>query len=200
MVEKAVARRHYGPERADAYFGAVFSNLISAFIIIAAGATLHAAGTSDIQTAADAARALEPAAGRGAQALFAIGLLGASLLAAGVLPLATAYSVSEAFGFRKGVNLDVRRAPIFVGVFSALIVIGAIVALIPNLPLISLLLAIQVLNGGLLPVLLVFILLLARDARLMRELRNTRLQDVLGWATVALVGSAVLVLFGTQLV
>ena len=200
VVEKAVARRHYGPERADAYFGAVFSNLISAFIIIAAGATLHAAGTSDIQTAADAARALEPAAGRGAQALFAIGLLGASLLAAGVLPLATAYSVSEAFGFRKGVNLDVRRAPIFVGVFSALIVIGAIVALIPNLPLISLLLAIQVLNGGLLPVLLVFILLLARDARLMRELRNTRLQDVLGWATVALVGSAVLVLFGTQLV
>lgn len=198
IVEKGVPRRHYGPERADAYVGATFSNLIAAFIVIAAGATLSVSG-ANIQTAGDAARALEPAAGRGAQALFAIGLLGASLLAAGVLPLATAYSVSEAFGFRKGVDLSVRRAPIFVRVFSVLIVAGAAIAMIPGLPLIELLVSIQVLNGCLLPVLLVFVLLLANDARLTRDLRNTRLQNVLGWGTVALVGSAVTVLLVTTI-
>ena len=101
-VEKGVARRHYGPERMDAYFGAIFSNLIAAFIIIATAATLHVAGVTEIETAADAAQALRPVAGEFATILFAVGLLGASLLAAGVLPLATAYSVSEAFGFRKG--------------------------------------------------------------------------------------------------
>jgi Mn2+/Fe2+ NRAMP family transporter len=198
VVEKGIPRRHYGPERADAYLGAAFSNLIAASIVVAAGATLNAAGATDIQTAQDAARALEPAAGRAAQALFAIGLLGASLLAAGVLPLATAYSVSEAFGFRKGVNLSVRRAPIFVRVFSALIIAGAAVALIPNLPLIRVLVGIQILNGCLLPILLVFVLLLINDRRLAGDLRNSWLQNVLGWGTVALVGSAVLVLLVTQ--
>ena len=198
VVEKGIPRRHYGPERADAYLGAAFSNLIAASIVVAAGATLNAAGATDIQTAQDAARALEPAAGRAAQALFAIGLLGASLLAAGVLPLATAYSVSEAFGFRKGVNLSVRRAPIFVRVFSVLIIAGAAVALIPNLPLIRVLVGIQILNGCLLPILLVFVLLLINDRRLAGDLRNSWLQNVLGWGTVALVGSAVLVLLVTQ--
>jgi Mn2+/Fe2+ NRAMP family transporter len=199
VVEKGVPRRHYGPERADAYIGAVFSNVIAAFIVIAAGATLHVAGLTEIQTAQDAARALEPVAGRAAQALFAIGLLGASLLAAGVLPLATAYSVSEAFGFRKGVDLSVRRAPIFVRVFSVLIVVGAAVALIPNLPLITLLVGIQVLNGCLLPVLLVFILLLINEPRLAGDLRNGRIQNVLGWGTAVLVGSAVAVLLITTI-
>jgi Mn2+/Fe2+ NRAMP family transporter len=200
VVEKGVPRRHYGSERTDAYVGAAFSNLIAGFMVVAAGATLHVAGGTDIQTAQDAARALEPAAGRAAQALFGIGLLGASLLAAGVLPLATAYSVSEAFGFRKGVNLSVRRAPIFVRVFSVLIVAGAGIALIPNLPLIGLLVGIQVLNGCLLPVLLVFILLLINDARLAGDLRNGRVQNVLGWGTVVLVGGAALGMLVSQAV
>src|SRR5205823_7961479 len=113
-------RRYYGPERWDAYIGAVFCNTISAFIIIATAATLHAAGQTDVESAAEAAQALAPVAGQYASALFGVGLLGASLLAAGVLPLATAYSVSEAFEFRKGVNLDFRRAPMFVGLFTAL--------------------------------------------------------------------------------
>ncbi len=198
LVEKAVGRNDYGPERLDAYAGSVFGNLIAAFIVIATGATLHAAGVVDIQTAQDAALALQPIAGTAAVSLFGIGMLGASLVAGGVLPLATAYSVSEAFGFRKGVNLDFRRAPIFLGLFSALVAIGAVVALVPNVPIIQLLVGIQVLNGALLPVILVFILLLARNRRLMGNLRNGAVTNVLGWGTLVLVTSAVLVLFGSQ--
>jgi len=182
VVEKGVLRRQYGPERADAYFGAVFANIIAAFIVIATGATLHVAGVTNIQTASDAAQSLQPLVGDAAQALFAFGLLGASLLAAGVLPLATAYSVAEAFGFRKGVDLDFRRAPVFVGIFSALIALGGLVALIPSLPLIQLLVGIQVLNGMLLPVILIFLLLLVNDRRLVGSLANGLIYNVLSWA------------------
>jgi Mn2+/Fe2+ NRAMP family transporter len=199
VVENGVARRHYGPERADTYAGAIFSNLIAASIVIATGATLFAAGKHDIQTAAEAAQALRPVAGDAAQALFGVGLLGASLLAAGVLPLATAYSVSEAFGFRKGVDLDFRRAPTFLGLFSALVAIGAAIALIPNLPIFQLLVGIQVLNGVLLPVVLVFLLLLINDRRLAGDLKNGRVSNLLGWGTFALVAVAVVTLLGTQL-
>jgi Mn2+/Fe2+ NRAMP family transporter len=199
VVEKGVARRHYGAERADAYLGAIFSNVIAALIIIAAAATLHAAGITDIHTVEEAALALEPVAGKSAQTVFAIGLLGASMLAAGVLPLATAYSISEAFGFRKGVNLDFRRAPIFMGIFSALVVLGACVALVPNVPVVALLIGIQALNGVLLPVILVFILLLVNDRRLVPEnLRNSVVYNVLGWASVALVGGAAALLVLNQ--
>jgi Mn2+/Fe2+ NRAMP family transporter len=130
-VDKSVGRDDYGPEGIDAIAGSVFGNVIAAFIVIATAATLHVAGTTDIQTAQDAAQALQPGAGDAAVALFAVGLLGAGLVAGGVLPLATAYSVSEAFGFRKGVNLDFRRAPIFLGLFTLLLVVGAVVALLP---------------------------------------------------------------------
>src|SRR5439155_9050101 len=167
--------------------------------IIATGATLHAAGKTDIETAADAAQALAPVAGDFAQTLFGIGLLGASLLAAGVLPLATAYSVSEAFGFRKGVNLDFRRGGTFVGLFSALVAIGAAVALVPNVPLIQLLVGIQALNGVLLPIILVFLLVLINDRRLVGPLRNSGRYNVLGWGTFALVAIAVATLLGGQL-
>lgn len=199
VVEKGVARRHYGPERLDAYTGAVFGNLVAAFIVIATGATLHAAGSVEIETAADAARALQPVAGEQAQLLFGIGLLGASLLAAGVLPLATAYSVSEAFGFRKGVNLDFRRAPIFLGLFIGLVVVAALAALLPGLPLIPLLVGIQVLNGILLPIILLFMLLLINDHRLVGELANGRWGNLLGWGSWLLIVAAVGTLLGSQL-
>jgi Mn2+/Fe2+ NRAMP family transporter len=191
VVEKGIPRRHYGPERADAYVGAIFCSLIAALIVIAAAATLHASGTVDIQTAEDAARALEPAAGTAAKLVFAVGLLGASMLAAGVLPLATAYSISEAFGFRKGVNLDFRRAPMFVGTFAALVLVGTAVALIPNVPVIALLVGMQTLNGVLLPVVLVFILLLINDRHLVPDqLRNGPIYNVLGVASVVIVSLA----------
>jgi NRAMP (natural resistance-associated macrophage protein)-like metal ion transporter len=198
VVEKGVARRHYGPERMDAYVGSIFSNFVAITIIIATGATLHVAGHTEIESAADAANVLRPVAGDAAQALFAFGLLGASLLAAGILPLTTAYSVSEAFGFPKGVGLDFRRAPTFFGVFTALIVFGAAVALIPNMPLIDVLVWVQTLNGVLLPILLVFQLLLVNDRRLVGTLANTRLYNVLGWGTVIFVTTAVVALLGTE--
>lgn len=199
IVERGVARRHYGPERLDAYFGAVFSNVMSISMIVATAATLHVAGKTDIQTIAEAAAALEPVAGSAARALFAVGLLGASLLAAAVLPLATAYGVSEVFGLPKGVSLDFRRAPSFFGLFTMMIVLGAAIALTPNLPVVDWLHFVQVLNGILLPVMLVFILRLANDAQLMGPLKNTLLYNVLGWGTFVLITSAVAVLLGGQL-
>jgi Mn2+/Fe2+ NRAMP family transporter len=197
-VERGVARRHYGPERIDAYVGSIFSNLMSISMIVATAATLHVMGKTELGSAADAALALEPVLGSAATALFAVGLLGASILAASVLPLATAYAVSEVLGVPKGVQLDVRRGRVFYGLFTALIVVGAGLALIPNLPVIQLMLAIQVGNGVLLPIVLVFILLLINDERLVGSLKNSRLYNVLGWGTVVMVGTAVVVMLGSQ--
>jgi Mn2+/Fe2+ NRAMP family transporter len=198
-VERGVARRHYGPERVDAYAGAIFSNLISVTIIIATAATLHQAGQTQLESAADAARALEPVVGSAAETLFAIGLLGASLLAGAVLPLATAYAVSEVFGTPKGVNLDFRSAPIFFGLFTGLIVVGMGLALVPGLPVIPWLVAVQVLNGVLLPIMLVFILKLINDQHLMGELKNTRVYNILGWGTFILITAAVVIMLGSQI-
>src|SRR5687768_8523414 len=172
-VERGAARKHYGPERVDAYVGSIFSNLMSISMIIATAATLFVAGQTEIESAADAAKALEPVAGSSASLLFAVGLLGASLLAGGVLPLATSYAISEAFGIPKGVNLDFRRGRAFFTLFTAFIVLGAGVALIPDIPIFPLLVAIQVLNGVLLPIILVFILILINNERLTGDLKNT---------------------------
>jgi Mn2+/Fe2+ NRAMP family transporter len=199
IVERGVARRHYGPERVDAYAGAIFSNLISVTMIIATAATLHQAGQTQIESAADAARALGPFVGNAAETLFAVGLMGASLLAGAILPLATAYAVSEVLGAPKGVNLDFRRAPIFFGLFTGLIFVGAAISLIPDLPVIEWLVGAQVLNGVLLPVMLVFILRLINDERLMGSLKNTRLYNVLGWGTFAMITVAVVIMLGSQL-
>jgi len=199
IVERGAGRRRYGPERTDAYVGVGFSNRMSVFMIMATAATLHHTGHTHIETAADAAKALEPVAGRAAGALFAVGLLGASLLAGAVLPLATAYALGEAFGFRKGVNLDFRRAGTFFGLFTVLIVIGATAALIPGLPVIRWLVGIQVLNGLLLPVILFFVFRLANDATSMGPLKNTRLQNVVAWSTFGLVTTAIVAMLGTQL-
>ena len=198
-VERGAARKHYGPERLDAYAGSIFSNLMSVSMIIATAATLYVVGQHDIQSAADAAKALEPVAGNSAALLFAVGLLGASLLAGGVLPLATSYAVSEAFGIPKGVNLDYRRGRTFFTLFSAFILLGAGVALIPDIPIFPLLVGIQVLNGVLLPIILVFILILINNEKLTGDLKNTPLYNLLGWGTFAMITLAVLVMLGGQL-
>ena len=199
VVEMGGTRKSYGNERWDAYIGCTLSNLMSISMMIATAATLHKTGHTSIESAADAAKALEPVVGHAATALFAVGLLGATLLAAAVLPLATAYSVSEALGAPKGVDLDFRRAPLFFGLYSVLLVLGMTVALIPGLPLMKLLVGVQVLNGVLLPIILVFVMLLANDQRLMGNLRNSRWLNFLGWATVVTVSTAVLVMLGSQL-
>jgi Mn2+/Fe2+ NRAMP family transporter len=200
IVERGTAPRHYGPERTDAYLGVGFSNLMSIFMIMATAATLHRTGHYHIATAAEAAKALEPVAGRAAEWLFAIGLLGASMLAAAVLPLATAYALGETFGFSKGVDLDFRRAGTFFGTFTALIVVGAGTALIPGLPVIRWLVGIQVLNGLLLPVVLFFVFRLAGDVTLMRELKSTRAQSVVAWSTFGLITAAIVAMLGSQLI
>ncbi|MEO7000371.1 MAG: Nramp family divalent metal transporter [Ktedonobacterales bacterium] len=215
-IQSSVAEKHlpmekYHLERADAYVGAIFGDLISALIIIATGATIymgsHGQGVA-LTTAQQAAQALIPFAGKYAEILFAVGLLGASLLAAAVLPLSTAYSVCESFGFERGVSFSFREAPIFQGLFTGMLAMGALVALvIPNNLLIALILVAQVINGMLLPILLVFILLLVNDHAIMGKYVNGPINNVIAWiTTIALtilsalmILTTILPLVGTQL-
>jgi len=188
-LQSAVVERGLGPEdikaeRAEVVSGSLFANLVASFIIIATGATLFVHGHRTVGSAADAARALAPFAGRFAEVLFGIGLLGASLLAAAILPVTAAYVIAETFGLEKGVSRRPREAPVFVGVITALIAIGAAVAIVPGVPVIKLLVLVQVVNGALLPVTLFFVWRLARNAELMGEHRNGRVFDVLAGVTV----------------
>ncbi|HWQ15407.1 MAG TPA: Nramp family divalent metal transporter [Roseiflexaceae bacterium] len=181
VVEKGVTPANYRYTRFDVVVGTIAAGLVSAFIIIATAATLHPRGVR-IETAADAALALEPVAGALAQELFGLGLLGASLLAAGVLPLTTTYMLSEALGFERGVSRSWREAPAFMGLFTALLALGALLALIPGLPLIRVLVGVYVLNGALLPVELFAILRLAGDRELMGPHANRGWYNLLAWA------------------
>jgi Mn2+/Fe2+ NRAMP family transporter len=193
VVDKGVTEENYSLTRADVWVGTIFAVSIAFFIVISTAATLHRNGIR-IEQAEDAARALEPLAGPYAKLLFAVGLFGASMLAAGVLPLATAYSITEALGFEKGVSRGFREAPIFLGIFTFLIAVGGLVAMLPGLPLFDVLLVTQVINGLLLPVLLVAILRLVNKEELMGEHRNGPVYNVASWLTV-LVVSALSLLF-----
>lgn len=189
VAEKGVTIERYGAEKADAYVGSIFGNVISAFIIVACAATIFLASGGKgvvINTADQAARALAPLLGPYAPFLFAVGLLGASLLAAAVLPLSTSYSICESFGFEHGVSRSFKEAPVFVGLFSGMVILGALVAMIPGLPLIQLLIIIQVVNGVLLPILLVFILRLVNDRRVMGRYVNGPVQNVIAWGTTGI--------------
>jgi NRAMP (natural resistance-associated macrophage protein)-like metal ion transporter len=200
VVEKGVTAEDYKLTRADVWAGTIFAMLIVFFIIISTAATLHMqTPPQHILTASDAARALEPLAGQYAKALFAIGLLGASMLAAGVLPLATAYSISEALGFEKGVSRSFREAPIFIGIFTSLVVVGAVVAMLPGLPLIDALLSMQVINGLLLPVLLIAILRLVNDKEVMGEHRNGPIYNIAAWLTAIIVSALSLFFIVTKI-
>ncbi len=199
VVEKGVTPSDYKYTRFDTVFGAIFSDVVAAFIIIATAATLFAHHIQ-INSAADAAKALEPVAGSSATILFAVGLFGASVLAAGVLPLATAYSVTESLGFEKGVSLSFTEAPVFMGLFTALVVIGALVAMIPGLPLFTVLIVVQVLNGSLLPILLVFIVRLASNKGIMGRYAIGPVYRVLAWASVVVISIAVVLMLVTLFV
>ena len=186
VVEKGVTPEDYGKTKIDVWVGTIFAILIVFFIVVSTAATLHQSGI-EINTAADAARALRPFAGRYAEILFGFGLFGASMLAAGVLPLATAYSISEALGFEKGVSRSFREAPIFLGTFTFLVAVGAAIAIVPNLPLFRVLLVTQVINGLLLPVILFAVLRLVNDREIMGRHVNGPLYNLLAWATVIVV-------------
>jgi NRAMP (natural resistance-associated macrophage protein)-like metal ion transporter len=169
VVERGVRDDELRHEEREAVSGAVFACVIAAFIVIATGATLYTHGIHEINSAAEAATALEPFAGRFAETLFGIGLLGASLLACAILPIATSYVVSESLGYEKGIGRRREEAPVFVGIITAMIAIGALVAIVPGVPVISLLVGVQVINGLLLPINLFFIWRLARSRRLMGD-------------------------------
>jgi NRAMP (natural resistance-associated macrophage protein)-like metal ion transporter len=186
VVEKGVTVEDYPASRTDVWVGTLFAILVVFFIVISTAATLNKHHIH-IVSAADAARALKPLAGDYAEKLFAVGLFGASMLAAGVLPLATAYSISEALGFEKGVSRSFREAPIFLGVFTFLVAVGAAIAVIPNLPLIRVLLVTQVINGLLLPVILFAILRLVNNRDLMGAYVNGRLYNIGVWLTAVIV-------------
>jgi len=185
VVDRGVREDELVHEEREAVAGAVFANLIAAFIIIAVGATLFTHGIHNIGSAADAARALNPFAGRYAEVLFGIGLLGASLLAAAILPIATSYVVSESLGYEKGIGRRRKEAPVFLNIITAMIMISAFVAIIPGVPVISLLVAVQVVNGFLLPINLFFIWRLARSQHVMGERRSRGLLDGAAAVTVA---------------
>jgi NRAMP (natural resistance-associated macrophage protein)-like metal ion transporter len=203
VVEKGVTPEEYRYTRFDVIIGTVFSGIVAMFIIIATAATLHPRGIQ-VDTAERAAQALEPIAGPYARVLFGLGLLGASLLAAGVLPLSTTYVMSEAFGFERGVSRTWAEAPLFMGLFTGLVLLGAVLALIPGLPLIKVLVGVYVLNGLLLPIELFAMLRLVNDRELMGEHVNGPLYNVLAWAiawivsllSLALIGVTVLGWFG----
>jgi NRAMP (natural resistance-associated macrophage protein)-like metal ion transporter len=184
VVERGRGQEGLKAEKREAIGGAVFADLIAAFIIIATAATLFTHGVHDIGSASDAAKALVPFAGQYAEVLFGVGLLGASLLAAAILPIATAYVVAESLGFEKGLSRRPSEAPTFVAVITAMILIATLVAVIPGIPVINLLVGVQVVNGVLLPINLFFIWRLARNRELMGEHRNQGPFDGLAAVTV----------------
>ncbi len=181
VVEKGMDEEDLPLVRADVIVGTIFACAIAGFIVICAAATLHINGITTIDSAATAAEAFEPIAGVYAKYLFGVGLFGAAMLAMGVLPLATAYSLSEALGFEKGLSRSFREAPIFLGIFTSLIVIGAVVALIPGIPQIKLLLTTQTINGLLLPIILVAIVRLANNTEIMGKRTNGPVLNIFAW-------------------
>lgn len=193
-VEKGMDEEDLSLARADVIVGTTFALIIAAFIVISTAATLNTQGITEVDSAATAAEALAPVAGYYAKYLFALGLFGASLLAMGVLPLATAYSITEALGFEKGLSRSFREAPIFLGIFSVLIVMGAVVALIPNIPQIKLLLVTQVINGLLLPFILVTIVSLSSNPEIMGENKNGFLFKLFAWVVTFVVSCLSLLL------
>jgi Mn2+/Fe2+ NRAMP family transporter len=195
VVEKGISPRHYKASRIDVIAGCVFTDLVAWFIIVACAATLYVHGQRDIQDAAQAAHALQPLAGRHAYILFAAGLFNASLFAASILPLSTAYSVCEGLGFESGLDKKFSDAPAFYWLYTVLIVLGAGVVLLPEFPLLKVAVLSQVINGMLLPFVLIFMLVLINKPELMGSFKNRRTYNVIAWTTtiVTLVLTAVYV-------
>ena len=182
ISDKGIGLEDYPAEQMDVVFGSLITTLIAVFIIVCTAATLHQQGIV-VDTAEAAADALRPLAGDNARLLFGVGLFGASMLAASVLPLSTAYAVCGAFGWERGVSTSWSEAPIFNGLYTVLIAIGAAFVLIPGLPLIQVIVATQFLNGLLLPIVLVFVLRLVNNPEVMGSYSNSTLFNILSYGT-----------------
>jgi len=197
VVDKGIGPRDYPATRVDVLVGAFVTDFVSFFIIVATGSTLFVRGIQ-IRSAAEAAIALEPLAGPLAQYLFALGLANASLLAASILPLATAYTLCEAFGWEAGVDRSWREAPAFHSLYAFSIAFGALVALIPGLPLFSVMVFSQDVNGILLVVVLIFAIRIASDRQIMGEFANGRLANMIAWPTAAALIALTALLIGAS--
>lgn len=197
-VEKRMGPRQYSQARADVIAGSISCMLIVFFIIVCTAATLYASGHHTITDAADAARALEPLAGRWASLLFAFGLLNASLFAASILPLSTAHVICEGLGFEAGIDRKFKEAPIFYWLYTILIVVGGGLILIPRAPLWRILVLSQVANGVWLPIVLIFMILLINRRDLMGDKVNSPAFNVIAWITsgAMIVLTLVLLYFG----
>jgi len=194
VADKGVTMREYPHTRLDVVFGAAIGNVVSAFIIICTAATLFVHGIQ-VNGAEEAALALAPVAGQWAEVLFAVGLLGASLLAASVLPLSTTYAVCEVFGWERGLDQEPDEARMFYGLYTAMIALGVLIVLIPGVPLFPLMWLSQVANAVLLPIVLVLMLKLVNDAHLMSGYCNRTLSNIIVIILGILVTAATLALF-----
>ena len=197
IVEKGVTRRQYRTSKLDVISGCVFAVIVAWFIVVACAATLYVHGHHDVRDAADAAQALRPLAGDYAYILFAMGLFNASLFAASILPLSTAYTVCEGLGFESGVGKKFGEAPVFYWLYTILIVAGGGVILYPNLPLVRISILSQVINGIVLPFVLIFMLLLINKKELMSSYVNSRAYNVVAWATTFILIALTLGFFWT---
>ena len=198
VVEKGSTIKDLFFLRADVFIGAVIACLVVWFITITTGTVLHEQGIEVVDAAA-AAQALRPTVGHAAEVLFGVGLVGASFLAACVLPLVTSYAVCEAFGWERGFNRSWSEAPMYKGIITAVIAIACFVVLIPNVDLIQIMLTSQVINGILLPVLLIFLVLLANNKKLMGTHRNGKLSNLLSVVTIVAVIALTIALLVFQL-
>ncbi len=197
VVEKGITVKDYNYTKYDVILGSFIVNLVAVFIVISCAAALNTHGIK-VETAKEAALALAPLAGAGASTLFAIGLLNASLFSASILPLSTAYFTCEAFGIEAGIDKSWGEAPAFYWLYTILIVIGAGLIMIPDIPLIQVMFWSQVINGVMLPFVLIFMLILINNKDLMGEYSNTRTFNFIAWVTVAIMIILTLLMVGTS--
>jgi NRAMP (natural resistance-associated macrophage protein)-like metal ion transporter len=198
VVEKGIRVKDYGASRLDVIVGSFFTDLVAWFIIVACAATLYVHGMQDLAVPADAAEAMRPLAGDYAFLLFAFGLFNASLFAASILPLSTAYTVCEGLGVESGVDKSFKEAPFFYWLYTLLLVGGAVTVLVlPDSQLVSYAVLSQVLNGVLLPVVIILMLILINRADLMGTHRNSRIWNVIAWGTsIIVIGMTLWMLWG----
>lgn len=196
IVDKRLSISDYKYEKLDVYFGAIWGDLVSFFIIVSTAATLHPAGIA-VDSAQQAALALKPLAGEYAFILFGAGLFGASVLAASVIPLSTSYAICEAFGWESGVDHDYHEAPAFFGIYTSLIVLSSALILIPGLDLMKLILVTQQIAGVLVPVILVFMTILVNRKDIMGKYTNNKVQNFISIATVVFISALSCILIGS---
>jgi NRAMP (natural resistance-associated macrophage protein)-like metal ion transporter len=194
IVEKGVSVKKYKASRLDVIVGSIFTDIVAWFIVVACAATLYAHGIRHISDPSDAAGAMKPLAGQYAFILFAAGLFNASLFAASILPLSTAYTVCEGLGFESGLDKSFHEAKFFYWLYSLLLFAGAAIVLIPNFPLVKFSILSQVLNGVLLPLILIFMLKLINKHELMGKYTNTRWLNAIAWTTAIIVTGLSLIL------